>query len=113
MNLRRTLNVLGDALADSWSSLRLAVCAYTLDFLQQLLRARNHVRLVAQAVDEDILVLQQARVLQQTCDLSEECDWLLVELLRVANVGSNDCVERKVLALALCQLRAVRLRLDG
>jgi hypothetical protein len=74
--------------------LTLAVCAYALDFLEQLLRARNDIGLVAQAVDEDVLVLQQAGVLEQTCDLAEECYGFLVELLRVANVRGNDCVER-------------------
>jgi hypothetical protein len=109
----RTLNILGDALADAWCALALAVCAHALDFLQQLLRARNDIGLVAQAVDEDILVLEQRWVLQQTGDLAEERDGLLVQLLRVSDIRCDHGVEGQVLALALCQLRAVLLRLDG
>jgi hypothetical protein len=108
-----TLNVLGNALSDAWCALALAVCAHALDFLQQLLRPRNDIRLVAQAIDEHILVLEQSRVLQQTCDLAEECDGLLVQLLRVSNVRCDDGVEGEIFALALCQRRAVLFRLDG
>jgi hypothetical protein len=107
------LDVFGDRLADASCALRLRVCADAVDVLEQLLRARNHVRLVAEGPRQDVLVLQQLRVLQQRGDLAEECDGLLVELLRVADVGGDDRVEGQVLALALGQLRAVRLRLDG
>ena len=98
-----TLNVLCDTLSDSRRALALAVCAHALDLLEQLLGARNDVGVVSQAVGEHILVLEQARVLEQTGDLAEEGDGLLVELLGVANVGSDDSVERQVLALALCE----------
>lgn len=109
----RTLNVLCNALADAWCALALAVCAHALDLLEQLLCACDDVRLVAQAVDEDIFVLEQVGVLEQTGDLAEKGNGLLVQLLGVANVGCNDGVERQVFALTLCQLRAVRLRLYG
>ena len=109
----RTLNVLCNALSDARCALALTVCAHAIHLFQQLLRPRNDIFLVSQALDQYVLVLQQSRILQQTRHLPEEGDGFLVELLRVANVGGDDGVERQVLALALSQLCAVLLRLDG
>lgn len=58
-------------------------------------------------------MLEQQRVLEQTENLAEEGDGLLVELLGVTNVGADDLVEGKVLGVALSDLGAVLLRLDG
>ena len=74
----RTLDVLCNALPDAWCTLTLTVCANALDLLEQLPRALKHVRLVSKALEQNVLVLQQARVLEYTRDLPEECDGLLV-----------------------------------
>lgn len=75
----------------------------------------HNIRLITQTVDKHILLLQKLGVLQQAQNLTEESNGLLVELLRVANVGRDDLVERQVLGgiAALGQRRSVLLRLDG
>lgn len=80
--------------------------------LEQPLGTLNNVRLVAQAVDQDILLLKELRVLQQTEDLAEEGDGLLVQLLGVANVGRDDLVKGQA-GGALAQLGTQLVRLDG
>ena len=62
---------------------------------------------------QGLLVVEQHGVLEKTGDLSEKGNRLLVELLRVANVGRNDLVERKVAGIALCDLGPVLLGLDS
>lgn len=62
--------------------------------------------------DEDVLLLEQLGVLDQTQDLAEEGDGLLVELLGVADVGGDDLVEGQVL-VAPGELGSVLLRSDG
>jgi hypothetical protein len=58
-------------------------------------------------------MLQQLRVLHQTEHLAEEGNGLLVELLRVADVGCDDSVEGQVLALAFGQSSLELLRADS
>lgn len=112
-NGTHTLNVLCNALPDAWGTLTLAVGSNTLDLLEQPPRPLEHIGLVSEAVHKRLLVFQQQRVLEETGDLAEEGNGLLVELLRVANVGCNDCVEGKVLALTIGQLCAIFLGADG
>jgi len=57
-------------------------------------------------------MLKQLRVLHQAHNLAEEGDRLLIQLLRVTNIGTDDRVEGKILAFALVELGAVLLRLD-
>lgn len=90
----------------------LTVCAYAANILKQLPRPVDNVLLVAQSVLQHLLMLQQQRVLYDTGDLAEEGNGLLVELLRVADVGGNDCVEGEVALVALCQTGTILLALD-
>ena len=108
-----TLNVLRDTLPDPRRALTLRVRPNTLHLLQQLLRALQYIPLIPQTTQQHILVLKQRWVLQQTRHLTEECNGLLIQLLRVPNVRCDNGVEGKVLALAFCQCGAVLLRLDG
>jgi hypothetical protein len=108
-----SLDEVGNGLPDTKRTLRLRVCADRLDVLEQGPGALNDILLVAQALLQNVLVLQQLRVLHQTEDLAEEGDGLLVELLRVADVGCDDSVEGQVLALALGQSSLELLRANG
>lgn len=82
-------------LADSRGAVAGAVSSYGADMLEEPLGALNDISLVAEVVDEDILLLKKQRVLEETEDLTEEGDGLLVELLGVADVGRDDLVEGK------------------
>lgn len=57
-------------------------------------------------------MLQKVRVLEQTQDLAEEGDRLLVELLRIADVGTYNLLEGQGL-VALSNPGAVLLGLDS
>jgi len=107
------LDEVGNGLPDARRTLRLRVCADRLDILEQGPGTLNDILLVAQALLQYVFVLQQLRVLHQTEHLAEEGDGLLVELLRVADVGGDDIVEGQVLALALGQSSLVLLGTDG
>ena len=72
------------ALSNARGPLRLRIRPDTLDVVEQLPRPFNHVRLVAQTVEQHVFVVKEERVLQQTRHLPEEGDGLLVQLLRVA-----------------------------
>ena len=61
--------------------------------LEQVLGTLNDISLVAETIDESILLLQQLGVLEDAEDLSEKGNWLLVELLRVTDVGRDDLLE--------------------
>jgi hypothetical protein len=108
-----SLDEIGNGLPDTKRTLRLRVCADRLDILEQGPGTLDNILLVAQALLQNVLVLQQLRVLHQTEHLAEESDGLLVELLRVANVGSDNIVEGQVLALALGQSGLELLRANG
>ncbi|KAK1251925.1 hypothetical protein MKX07_007404 [Trichoderma sp. CBMAI-0711] len=107
-----TLEELGNALLDGIDAAAGAVGTHGAAVLEQELGSLNDVRLVAQAVDQHILLVEQLRVLQQAQDLAEEGDGLLVQLLRVANVGRDDMVKGQA-GVALAQLGAQLFRLDG
>ena len=107
-----TLQELGNALLNGGHAAAGTVGADGANMLEQRLCAGNDVGLVAQAVDEDILLLEKLGVLQQAEDLAEEGDGLLVELLRVANVGVDDLAERQR-GVAVGQCSLVLLRPDG
>lgn len=108
-----TLEELGNALLDGWNTGTGTVGTDGADALEEPLCTLNHVGLVAEVVDQDIFLLEKLGVLQQTGDLSEEGDGLLVQLLGVADVGRDDLVEGQVTALALVQRSAELLGLDG
>lgn len=112
MGREPTFEELGNALLDGGHARAGAVGAHGADLLEQPLGALNDVGLVAEAVDQDILILEQLRVLEQAADLAEEGDGLLVELLRVADVCRDDLLEGEAV-VALAQARAELLRLDG
>lgn len=112
-NLRRiTLDKLGNALLDDGNTVAGAVRADGANAGEQLLGAGNDIGLVAEAIDEDVLLLEQQRILENGEDLAEKGEGLLVELLGVANVGADDVVKRQRL-VALGEAGAVLLRLDG
>ena len=81
--------------------------------VEEGLGAGDDVALVAEGAQQHVLVLQQLGVLEDAEDLAEEGEGLLVELLGVADVGADDLVEGQVLAVALPELGAEDLRLDG
>ncbi len=107
-----TLEKISDALPDGRHTVARAVGAYRADVLEEPLCPLDHVGLVAELVEEHILMLQQLRVLDEAEHLAEECDGLLVELLRVADVGRDDLPEGQV-GVAPAKFSAVLLRLDG
>lgn len=107
-----TLEEVGDALTNSRDTVACAVGADGADLLQQPFGALNDVVVVAKRVLESLLVLQEQGVLNQAQDLAEEGDGLLVELLRVADVGRDDLGEGQA-RLAAAELGAELLRLDG
>lgn len=107
-----TLNKLGNALLDGGHTGTGTVGADGADALEQELGALNDVGLVAQRVDEGLLVVEQARVLEDAEDLAEKGNGLLVELLGVANVGIDDLVKRQRL-VALVEAGAEGLGLEG
>jgi len=88
-----SLDKVGHGLADAGRAVRLRVRADALDVFEQLLRALDHVLFIPQRPGQDVFVLKQLRVFEDGGDLAEECDGLLVELLRVADVGGDDRVE--------------------
>lgn len=79
---------------------------------EERLGALNDVGLVAQAVDQDVLLFEEQGVLEDGEDLAEKGEGLLVELLGVANVGADDLVKGQRL-VALGEAGAELLRLDG
>lgn len=85
-----TLEKVGDALADGRDTVACAVGANGADLLQQPFGSLNDIVLVSKGLLQSLLILQEQRVLDQTQDLAEECDGLLVQLLRVADVGRDD-----------------------
>lgn len=91
-----TLEEVGNVLADSRGTVAGAISSYGADMLEEPLGALNNISLVAEVVDEDILLLEEKRVLEETEDLAEEGDGLLVKLLGVADVGRDDLVEGEV-----------------
>lgn len=107
-----TLEELGNALLDSVHTAAGAVGTNRAALLEQPLGTLNDVGLVAKAVDQDILLLEQIGVLKQTEHLAEEGDGLLVQLLGVANVGGDNLVEGQA-GVALVQAGTQLLRLDG
>lgn len=107
-----TLEEVGDALADGRHAVAGAVGSDRADLGEEPLSALQHVRLVAELVQEDVLVLEEDGVLDEAEDLAEEGDGLLVELLGVANVGRDDLLEGEA-RLSPGQLGAELLRLDG
>ena len=108
-----TLKELGNAIADGRNTSAGAVGTDRADLAHEELGTLDNIGLVSEAVDEDILVLEKSGVLEETEDLSEEGDGLLVELLGVANVGRDDLRKGKAFGLALGDLSSVDLRLDG
>ena len=108
----RTLEEFRNALLDHGSTRASAVSADTANMIEEPLRALNDVALVPERVQQDILVLQQLGVFEDTENLAEESDGLLVELLGISNIGGDDLGEGQVL-VALLNLRPVVLRLDG
>lgn len=107
-----TLEELGNALLDSVHTAAGAVGTNRAALLEQPLGTFDDVGLVAKVVDQDILLLEQVGVLEQTEHLAEEGDGLLVQLLGVANVGRDDLVKGQA-GVALVQARTKLLRLDG
>lgn len=108
----RTLEELSNALLDGGNTGACAVGTDTANIFQEESRALQHIGLVSQAAQQDLLVLQELRMLEKTQDLAEEGDGLLVELLRVADIGADDLGERQA-GIALSKGCAVFLRLDG
>lgn len=109
MEAIHTLNELGNTLLDSWSSRTSTVCTNRADSLQQPSRPLNNIRLVSQLVQQDILLLQKWGIFHQAQHLSEERNGLLIQLLRVSNIGRNNLIERQTLR-SLRQLRSILLR---
>lgn len=109
---RRTFNKSGNALLDSRSTVAGTVSTDRTNTGEQLLCALNDVGLVAEAVDQDILLLEEQWVLENGENLAEKGEGLLVELLGVANVGTDDLVKRQRL-VALGEEGTELLRLDG
>lgn len=109
---RLTLEKGGDALLDGRNAVAGTVGADGAHLLQQPLGAVDDIGLVAEVADEQTLVLEQLRVLEQAADLAKEGDGLLVQLLGVANVGRDDVLEGQA-AVAFGQARAKLLGLDG
>ena len=93
MGSGRTLNEPRHALPDPRRALALAVCADALNVVQQPSRPVKHILLVPQRLRQDLPILQQLWVLEEARDLPEEGDGLLVELLRVSDVGGDDGVK--------------------
>lgn len=58
-------------------------------------------------------MFQKLRMLYNTENLAEEGDGLLIELLRVSDVGRDDLLERQIRTGTLGELSPVLLRLDG
>lgn len=90
----------------------MTVSTNALNIGEQGLGPVDHVLLVPEGGLEDLGVVQQHRVLDETEDLAEEGNRLLVELLGVSDIGEDDAVEGEGL-VALSQTLAVFLRLDG
>lgn len=109
---RLTLEELGNALFDNRNTVAGAVGPDRANMAQKPPGALDDIRLIAEAVDEHILLVQQLGVLEDTEDLAEEGDGLLVQLLGVADVGRDDLGKGEV-AGAVCELGAVLLGLDG
>jgi len=107
-----TLKEVGDALPDSRNAVAGAVGSYGPNMLKKPLCTLSHVALVAELVQEHIFVVEQGGVLEETEDLAEESDGLLIELLGVADVGRDNLGEGKI-GQATLEVGAVLLRLDG
>lgn len=107
-----TLEELGNALLDSVHTAAAAVGTNRAALLEQPPGTLDDIGLVAEAVDQDILLLEQIGVLEQTEHLAEKGDGLLVQLLGVANVGRDNLVKGQA-GVALVQARTQLLRLDG
>ena len=71
----------------------LRVCAHGFHFGQEAFGAVDDVGGVVEGGLEGGFVGEEGRVLEDGEDLAEEGDGLLVELLRVADVGGDDGVE--------------------
>ena len=107
-----TLEEVGDALADGRHAVAGAVGSDRADLGEEPLSALQHVRLVAELVQEDVLVLEEDGVLDEAEYLAEEGDGLLVELLGVADVCRDDLVKGQA-GSALPEEGPVLLRLHG
>lgn len=107
-DFEHTLNKPRNTILDSSCTRTSTVGTDRTNCLQKPFCPSNNVALVSKLVQQNVLLLQQWWVFQQAQDLSEKCDWLLVELLWVSNVGRNDLGERKI-GIALCQLGSVLL----
>lgn len=107
-----TLKEVGNALANSRDAVACTVGADRAYFAQQPLGSLDDIVLIAEGFLQGLLVLQEQRVLDQTEDLAEESNGLLVQLLRVANVGRDDLGERQTL-FATAKLGPELLRLDS
>lgn len=83
-------------LSDGRGAVAGTVSSYGADILEEPLGALNDISLVAEVVDEDVLMLEKQRVLEETEDLAEKGDGLLVKLLGVADVGRDDLAEGDV-----------------
>ena len=106
------LDEVGNTLADDGGTLAVTVGADALNVGQKSLCAVENILLVPEGCAEGVGVLQQLRVLEKTEDLTEEGDGLLVQLLRVSDVGEDDAVEGQRL-VSLGESHAVLLGLDG
>jgi len=110
---RHTFEELGNTLFDGRHTCACTVGSDVANIAQQPLCSRDDIALVSQRLNEDIFVLEQFWVLEQTENLTEESDGLLVELLRVADVCTDDGVKGQAGIAALADLGPVLLRLDG
>ena len=108
-----TLNELGDALADGGDTSAGAVGTDRANLAQEPLGALNDIGLVAEVLDESLLALEELGVLEDTGDLAEEGQGLLVELLRVSDVGRDDMLKGEVGGVASGDLCSVLLGLDS
>jgi hypothetical protein len=107
-----TLQELGHTVLDGRHTRARAVRADRVALAQQPLCPLHHVGLVAALLHQHVGAVDEAGVLEQRRDLAEEGDGLLVQLLRVADVGADDLAEGQVGAGAAGDLGAVLLRLD-
>ena len=101
-----TFNKPRNTLLNISSTSRIAISTDATNLFEQNPSALDGILLVAES-GKTGLVLEQIRPFQETSYLTKEGDGLLIELLRIANVGKDDGVEGEVLSLAFFELGLV------